>query len=204
MKVLSKGRSSSEFSPATLPALAPVAVLAAEEAGGSASMMLEGAMAGEAEDAAAMALALAELLLMPAPAAGQAGARRAAAAPQAPVAHGCGGGCRPAASAAAAVLARRPAAAAATREEAERVTRPSSEGAPAAISCSGVASQRACPFLQLVGTSHGGMGGAEARGFGPGGMPRAGTGLPLAAGQVGGGGGAAGGDQVQEIAAGRC
>lgn len=90
VKVLSNCRSSRVVSPAPLPLLAPVAVLAAEEAGGSASMTVEDARAAEGEAAAAMALALPlpELLLMAAAGAGQVGARRAA--PQAPVTHGCG------------------------------------------------------------------------------------------------------------------
>lgn len=150
VKVLSNCRSSRVVSPAPLPLLAPVAVLAAEEAGGSASMTVEDARAAEGEAAAAMALALPlpELLLMAAVGAGQVGARRAAAAPQAPVAHGCGAWRAP--REAAAVLPRwirwRTGLAAAA---VVRVRPNSSECAPAAMSCSGVASQRKLPSLQV-------------------------------------------------------
>lgn len=147
VKTLSNGRSSSVDSPAALPTLAPVAVLAAEEAGGSTSITVDGARAAEGEAAAAMAPALPELLLMPAAGAGQVGARRAAAAPQAPVVHGCGAWRAP--SEAAAVLPRwikwrtgRAAAVFSVRPN-------SSEGAPAAMSCSGVASQLKRPSLQV-------------------------------------------------------
>lgn len=150
VKVLSNCRSSRVASPAALPLLAPVAVLAADDACGSASMMVEGARAAEGEAAAAMALALPppELLLMLAVGAGQVGARRPAAAPQAPVAHGCGAWRAP--REAAALLPRCSSWRTGRAAAAVFSVRPNREGAPAAMTCSGVASQRKFPTLQVA------------------------------------------------------